>query len=105
MKKMTLKEKAKKFYKENERTLTKAMLAGCVLGYIGISVWEATHLKTVYVNDWKKVTGEGPFDQLLDKPIDSAFATVAYADNEIGIINLDSPGVMDELYSLLFPGE
>lgn len=86
MKKMTLKERAKAFAKENETLLTTAFLAGCVAGYIGITVWEMKNLKTVYVKDWEKVTGEGPFDQLLDKPIISAFATVEYNDGEIGVI-------------------
>ena len=102
MKKM---EQLKKFMKEHEKELHIAMLGGCIAGYIGISIWEAKNLKTVYVKDWNKVTGEGPFDILQNKPISGAFATVEYADNEIGIINLDSPGVMDELYSLIFPGE
>ena len=86
MKKMTLRERAKEFAKENQTLLTTACLAGCVAGYIGITVWEVKNLKTVYVKDWEKVTGEGPFDQLLDKPIISAFATVEYDDGEIGII-------------------
>ena len=86
MKKMTLKERAKAFAKENETLLTTAFLAGCVAGYIGLTVWEMKNLKTVYVKDWEKVTGEGPFDQLLDKPIISAFATVEYDDGEIGVI-------------------
>ena len=86
MKKMTLRERAKEFAKENQTLLTTAFLAGCVAGYIGITVWEVKNLKTVYLKDWEKVTGEGPFDQLLDKPIISAFATVEYDDGEIGII-------------------
>ena len=86
MKKMTLREKAKVFAKENETLLTTAFLAGCVAGYVGITVWEMKNLKTVYLKDWEKVTGEGPFDQLLDKPIISAFATVEYNDGEIGVI-------------------
>ena len=105
MKKMTLSERAKAFAKENSTLLNTAFLAGCVAGYIGITVWEMKNLKTVYLKDWEKVTGEGPFDILKNAPIDKAFATVEYADGEIGVINLDSPGVMNELYSLMFPGE
>lgn len=86
MKKMTLKERAKAFAKENSTLLNTAFLAGCVAGYVGLTVWEMKHLKTVYLKDWEKVTGEGPFDQLLDKPIVSAFATVEYNDGEIGVI-------------------
>lgn len=86
MKKMTLKERAKAFAKENSTLLNTAFLAGCVAGYVGLTVWEVKNLKTVYLKDWEKVTGEGPFDQLLDKPIISAFATVEYNDGEIGVI-------------------
>ena len=98
---MKIKEKVRKFADENKYWI----LGGCIAGYIGITVWEWKTLKTVYVKDWEKVTGEGPFDQLLDKPIVEAFATVEYNDGEIGIIKLDSPGVMDEVFSRLFPGE
>lgn len=80
---MKIKEKVKKFADENKYWI----LGGCVAGYIAISIWEAKTLKTVYVKDWNKVTGEGPFDKLLDKPIVGAFATVEYDDGEIGIIN------------------
>lgn len=86
MKKMELKEKVKAFAKENETLLATSFLAGCIAGYIGITVWEWKTLKTVYRKDWEKVTGEGPFDQLLDKPIVGAFATVEYNDGEIGVI-------------------
>ena len=80
---MKIKEKVRKFAEENKYLI----LGGCAVGYIAISVWEAKNLKTVYVKDWNKVTGEGPFDKLLDKPIVGAFATVEYADGEIGVIN------------------
>ena len=80
---MKVKEKVSKFVDENKYWI----LGGCVAGYIALSVWESTHLKTVRVKDWDKLTGEGPFDKLLDKPIVSAFATVEYSDGEIGVIN------------------
>ncbi len=86
MKKMELKEKAKAFARDNESLLTTAFLGVCVAGYVGLTVWEMKTLKTVYRKDWDKMTGEGPFDQLLDKPIISAFATVEYNDGEIGVI-------------------
>ena len=102
---MNKKAQIKKFAEEHKELLTKVFLGGCIAGYIGITVWEWKNLKTVYQKDWDKVTGEGPYDILQDKPVTGAFATVAYDDDTIGIINLDSPGVMDELYSKLFPGE
>jgi len=103
MKKM---EKIRKCVKENRAELTAiAGLTACAAGYIALTVWERKNLTTVYRCDWDKVTGNGPFDILKNSPIDKAFATVEYADGEIGIISLDSPGVMDELYSLMFPGE
>ena len=79
---MEIKAKVRKFAEENKYWI----LGGCIAGYLAISVWEATHLKTVYTKDWDKVTGEGPFDELLDKPIVKAFATVEYEDGEIGVI-------------------
>ena len=80
---MKIKEKVRKFADENKYWI----LGGCVAGYIAIRVWEDTHLKTVHIEDWNKITGEGPFDKLLDKPIVGAFATVEYSDGEIGVIN------------------
>ena len=80
---MKIKEKVKKFADENKYWI----LGGCVAGYIAIRIWEAMTLKTACVKDWNKVTGEGPFDKLLDKPIVGAFATVEYDDGEIGVIN------------------
>ena len=80
---MEIKAKVRKFVDENKYWI----LGGCIAGYIAIRVWEDTHLKTVYLKDWNRVTGEGPFDKLLDKPIASAFATVEYSDGEIGVIN------------------
>ena len=80
---MKIKEKVRKFADENKYWI----LGGCVAGYIAISVWETKNLKTVHLKDWEKMTGEGPFDKLLDKPIVAAFATVEYDDGEIGVIN------------------
>lgn len=80
---MEIKAKVRKFVDENKYWI----LGGCIAGYITIRVWEDTHLKTVYIKDWNRVTGEGPFDKLLDKPIVAAFATVEYNDGEIGVIN------------------
>lgn len=80
---MEIKAKVRKFADENKYWI----LGGCIAGYIAIRVWEDTHLKTVFIKDWNRVTGEGPFDKLLDKPIVAAFATVEYSDGEIGVIN------------------
>lgn len=44
-------------------------------------------------------------DILKEKAIKGMCATVEYIDGEIGIIEVDSPGVLDTIYSLLFPGE
>ena len=95
-------EKIKKFAKEN-KTVAKVALVSCVAGYIGISIWEAQNLKTVYRKDWERVTGEGPFDTLLNKPISDAFATVEYADGEIGIVKLADEDTMVNLFNLMFP--
>ena len=99
---MKAKEKIKKFAEENKYWI----LGGCIVGYVAISIWEAKNLKTVYVKDWNKVTGEGPFDILRDdSPIVSAFATVEYADGEIGIIGIDSPEAASTLFCAMFPAE
>lgn len=83
-------DKIKKFVKENKTW----MIAGFAVGWIGMTIWE-----------YKHTTPEPTWDILLDKPISDAFATVKYEDGATGIIKLDSPGVMDELYFNLFPGE
>jgi len=79
-------EQLKKFVKDNEGLLSVAFLGGCIAGYIGITVWEYKTYKTVTAKEWNKVTGKGVFDELLEKPISKAFATVEYDDGEIGVI-------------------
>ena len=70
---MKIKEKVRRFVDENKYLI----LGGCIAGYVAISIWESKTLKTVHVKDWKKVTGEGPFDILRDDAaINGAFATV-----------------------------
>ena len=77
----------KKKVQENKGAIiATAGLAACIGGYIGITVWEHKTLKTVHVKDWKKITGQSTFDELLDKKIVSAFATVEYDDGTIGIV-------------------
>ena len=49
---MKIKEKIRKFADENKYWI----LGGCIAGYIAIRVWEDTHLKTVFVKDWNRVT-------------------------------------------------
>lgn len=84
---MEKKNELKKKANENKKTMMAiAIPAACIAGYIGILVWEHKTFKTVPVKDWQKMTGASTFDELLDKPIVGAFATVEYEDGTIGII-------------------
>lgn len=80
-------EELKKTVQENKGTiLATAGLVACIGGYAGITIWEHKTLKTVHTKDWLKVTGQSTFDELMDKKIVSAFATVEYEDGTIGIV-------------------
>lgn len=77
----------KKKVRENKGAIiATAGVAACIGGYIGITVWEHKTLKTVHVKDWKKITGQSTFDELLDKKIVGSFATVEYEDGTVGIV-------------------
>lgn len=80
-------DELKKKAKENKSTLiATAGLVACVGGYVGILIWEHRAFKTIPVKEWQKMTGSSTFDDLLDKPIVGAFATVEYEDGTIGVI-------------------
>ena len=86
-KKIKTTDKVKKLVQEHPNLVSAGLIAGSIAVYIGLCVWGDKHLKTVSVEDWKKVTGEGVFDVLkTDIPIENAFATVEYADGSIGVI-------------------
>ena len=77
----------KKIEANKGNIVTGLVLGACVSAYIGISIWEHNHLKTVDKDEWLKMTGEGVYDVLEDKPIADLFATVIYDDGEIGVIH------------------
>jgi hypothetical protein len=84
MKKM---EELKKKVQENKGAIVAtAGLGLCRASYAGIVIWEKKTFKTVTVKDWKKLTGQSTFDELLDKKIVGSFATVEYEDGTIGVI-------------------
>ena len=94
---MEKKNELKKKVQENKGTLTAvAVPVICIAGYIGILVWEHKTFKTVPVKDWKKLTGQSTFDELLDKKIVGSFATVEYEDGTVGIVK-DILAVADKL--------
>jgi hypothetical protein len=94
---MEKKNELKKKANENKKTMMAiAIPAACIAGYIGILVWEHKTFKTVTVKDWKKLTGQSTFDELLDKKIVGSFATVEYEDGTVGIVK-DILAVADKL--------
>ena len=86
-KKIKITDKVKKLVQEHPNLVSAGLIAGSIAVYISLCVWEDKHLKTVSVEDWNKITGQGIFDELkFDSPIVDAFVTVEYENGEIGII-------------------
>ena len=94
---MEKKNELKKKANENKKAMMAiAIPAACIAGYIGILVWEHKTFKTVTVKDWKKLTGQSTFDELIDKKIVGSFATVEYEDGTVGIVK-DILAVADKI--------